>query len=313
MTRTAAPSCWIPERLVRTDGGVRCEWLDAGDLRFTDPFFETTLARLRRHRPERRSLPLQHLHDAAAAVPALQPSAFVFHVSRCGSTLLSQLFACSDMAVVLSEVPLLDELLRSDFADREALYTSALRLLGRRRFSDDERLVVKTDCWHLFYAADLRRLYPDTPFVLLYRAPEAVLASHRRARGIHVVPGLLTPAPFAVEYDPARLTLDQYAAAVLERHYRAMLDVAATDARAMLVSYGEGFPAAFERIVRRLDFPIDDRFVARVHERCSYDGKDPGAVFHESQRAALSGVDIQPVRQLFDRLEDMRTAGAGRD
>jgi hypothetical protein len=53
------------------------------------------------------------------------------------------------------------------------------------------RPIVKTDCWHLFHAAELRAWYPESPFVLLYRRPEAVLRSHRRQRGRHMVPGLL--------------------------------------------------------------------------------------------------------------------------
>lgn len=301
-----APSHWIPGRLVRTDDSVCCEWLDAGDIRFIDPFFDSTLARCRSDRPGRRVLPLHRLHEEAAAASALMPSAFIFHVSRCGSTLLSQLFACDETAVVLSEVPLLDELLRSDFPDRDALFVSALRLLGRRRDARDARLVVKTDCWHLFYAATLRRLFPATPFVLLYRDPEDVIASHHRLRGMQMVPGLLARAPFAVEYDPARLTLDQYAAKVLELHYRQMIEVAAGDARSLLVSYGDGFPALFERIARWMELPLDERLRARIRERSAHDGKAPLLAFEGKGRKAVLGVDVGALRDLFDRLEQLR-------
>lgn len=305
MTDVAAPH-WIPERLVQAGGQILCEWIDIGDLRFTDPFFEMTVSRRHYDRPERLLSPLERLHNEAAAADALPPVVFIFHVSRCGSTLVSQLFGCDAASVVLSEVPLLDALLRSNLPDREALFVSALRLLGRRRSGAEERLVVKTDSWHIFYADLLRRIYPDTPFVLLYRSPEGVLDSHRRARGMHMVPGLLTRAPFAVEYDSTRQTLDDYAAAVLELFYRAMLDVARVDPRVTLVAYEEGFPAAFERIAGWLGLSCDDRLRARIDERCAYDGKAPQLNF-SSPPARLSRDTGSPaLRQLFDRLEDLR-------
>jgi hypothetical protein len=249
---------------------------------------------------------MQSLHDEAADADALSPTAFIFHVSRCGSTLLSQLFACDDAAVVLSEVPVLDELLRSNLPDREALFASALRVLARRRFGTEERLVVKTDSWHIFYADVLRRLYPTAPFVLLYRSPQAVLESHRRVRGMHMVPGLLERTPFTVEYDSTRLTLDQYAAAVLELYYRAMLDVAAMDGQAALVSYEEGFPAAFERIAAWLRLPIDDRLREKLDERCVRDAKNPMTAFRPPEMASTSEPDNGTLRHLFERLESMR-------
>jgi hypothetical protein len=306
LSSAVAPEHWIPERLLPVDENVVCEWLDIGDLRFTDPFFEMTLARRRRDRPARRTSTLQQMYDESEALTPLAPSAFIFHVSRCGSTLLAQLFGCDEGAVVLSEVPLLDELLRSNLPERERLFTAALRLLSRRRSGREERLFVKTDAWHIFYAATLRRLYPDTPFILLYRSPEAVLDSHARARGMHMVPGLLERAPFTVAYDPARLTLDQYAAAVLERYYQAMLAVAAADARAALVSYDEGFPAVFERLAAWLGLPLPDGLKRRVLDRCAYDGKNPRVTFSSPSRPLALDVNIVALQQLSDRLEDMR-------
>ena len=304
MTGFPSTANWIPERLVPVDGATGCRWVDIGDTRFTDPFFEMTLDRRRRDRPPYSST-LQHLYDVAAAVPAVPPCAIIFHVSRCGSTLVAQLFGCDPASIVLSEVPVLDQLLRSDLPDREVLFSAALRVLGRPRFGES-KLFVKADAWHLYYADTLRRLYPEVPFVLLYRSPDAVLESHRRARGMHLVPGLLERAPFAVPFDADRHTLDQYAAAVLEGYYRTMLDVAAVDPRTLLVSYEEGFPAAFERIAAWLGLPLEATLLAEIRARCAYDGKRPQAPFSRPDAAPVSGVDVAPLRALFAGLENRR-------
>ena len=175
---------------------------------------------------------------------------------------------------------------------------------------DEQRLVVKTDCWHLFHAPVLRRLYPDAPFILLYRSPDAVLGSQHKARGSHMVPGLIARAPFEIAYDPARMTLDQYGAAVLERHYQAMLDLSAHDPHTLLVNYAEGFPAVFLRAAAWLGLSFDDAQVGRIRERCGFHGKRPQDAFGGDRMPSLDGVDLTPLQGLFDRLETGRAAGA---
>lgn len=311
MSDAATACCWIPERIVAEGDDERCRWVDVAQLRFTDPFFESTLARRRREGRAERWSPLSHLHDeAAAAVAPLVPAAFIFHVSRCGSTLFSQLLGLDERAIVLSEVPLLDRILRSAWPERERLFASVLRLLGRPRFGET-RLFVKTDAWHLFHAATLRRLYPQAPFILLYRSPAGVLGSHQRMRGMHMVPGLLMDTPLCVDYDPARASLDQYAGRVLERYYRAMLDAAA-DPHSLLVSYAEGFPAALLRAARWLELSYDEDSLRRVHERCGYHGKKPHEAFGAERLPALPDVDLTVLEVLFDQLEHRRLGASAR-
>lgn len=297
--------CWIPEGLAEHDDPPSLQWVDIGSVRFTDPFFDGTLARRRRDRPAVRTSPVRHLLTAAAAVDAPPPTAFIFHVSRCGSTLLAQLFGGDPDAIVLSEAPILDQLLRCSLADRANLFSAALRVLGQRRTGTEARLLVKTDCWHLFSAETIRALFPHVPFILLYRDPDAVLGSHQRARGMHLVPGLVERLPMPVDWDPAVTTLDQHGAAVLERYYAAMAAVAAADPRTLLVNYHEGFPAVFWRIRAWLGLPTDSRLRAWVDDRCAFDAKNPGVGFSRSA-AASSGVDMSRVRRHYDRLEQLR-------
>ncbi len=41
-----------------------------------------------------------------------------------------------------------------------------------------------------------RKLYPQTPFILLYRQPGEVIRSQQKRRGMQSIPGLLEPEIF---------------------------------------------------------------------------------------------------------------------
>jgi hypothetical protein len=306
MSADVPPPLWIPDRIVTGPAGdERCRWIDVAGLRFTDPFFDDTVRRRRDWSIERWST-VAELLDEAATAPAVDEVVFVFHVSRCGSTLLSQLFGLDERTLVLSETPLLDAILQTDRADRGRLFDAVLRLLGRPRDGAGCRLVVKTDCWHVFHAAMLRRLYPQARFVLLYRRPAAVLGSHHKMRGMQMVPGL-RETPLHVPYDPERISLDQYGAAALEQYYAAMLDLAAADDRTLLAGYEEGFPAVFLRAATWLGQSFDPDTLRQVHERCGYHAKRPNEAFGAETLPSLGGVDLKPLEALFSALEQRRT------
>ena len=167
---------WLPYRLKGGSEGVDCRWLFVGSTPFTEPFFEGTIASVL-SLPENsfgtpRVTPLSTLPLAAAELDTLEPAAFVFHVSRCGSTLVSQLLGLEASCVALSEVPFFDQLLRSRFHPglqgvAPALHLpAAIRLHGQRRNGTERSLVVKLDSWHTGLHAELRALYPQTPFIL---------------------------------------------------------------------------------------------------------------------------------------------------
>ena len=117
---TSLPAGWLP---IAVHGARRPFWVDwcyLGDTRLTEPFFADTIGRLLRlpfqqlFRPQ---TPLDELPAMAAARPGLAPVGFIFHMSRCGSTLLSQMLAALPQHVVLSEPGPLDTVLQLPFRD----------------------------------------------------------------------------------------------------------------------------------------------------------------------------------------------------
>src|ERR1700760_3519066 len=102
---------WIPWKILEAEGEVLCGWLFLGDKRFTEPFFSDSLQHclvLEENRfPHQYFSSFSQLQQWSQESSLIEPAAFIFHVSRCGSILLSQLLSIDPQNIVLSEVPLL--------------------------------------------------------------------------------------------------------------------------------------------------------------------------------------------------------------
>ncbi|PHV27642.1 sulfotransferase family protein [Janthinobacterium sp. BJB426] len=231
-------------------------WRHLGKTPFNDAFFVNTLAR--QPHEERRvcRTPLAALAMVATLGDGLAPDAFIFHVSRCGSTLLSQLLASLPQCIVMSEPPVIDSLLRLHHdgmagSDSIALLRQAILALGRRRSGDETHFLIKFDCWHIHSLDLLRQAFPGTPCLFVYREPLAVLASHQRQRGPQMVPGMLHPAQLPL---PAHLLtpgdIDGYTGLVLASLFDAALPHAAAG-QLQLINYKQLPDIVFSDLLAR--------------------------------------------------------------
>jgi len=203
------PPGWLPVSLAPgLDGRNVVEWIYFGGTALDQPFFDMS-ARQARIRPfNRLCCWRQDLDSFIAGAPELEPETapqgLVFHMSRCGSTLVAQMLAASPRNVVLSEAPPIDAALRlgelHPGADETLLRRALLAMtaaLGRgrgRAAQGDSRLFLKLDSWHTLALPLFRAAFPQTPWVFLYRNPVEVLVSQMRARGMQTVPGMLPAA-----------------------------------------------------------------------------------------------------------------------
>ncbi|KAA2241718.1 hypothetical protein F0L74_17745 [Chitinophaga agrisoli] len=229
---------WIPYQLSYSlQDEWMVKWLDLGNERMIQPFFDDTIQLCRSKQRQRSRLEslstAAFLEDACKDLPALAPAAFIFHVSRCGSTLLSQAFSTPEEHIVIAEAPLLDEILRVaeqqpdiPATTRENWFRQALQLMGQLRNGKETTYIIKLDSWHIHFYDVLRSWFPQTPFFFLYRRPDEVIASHDKQRGIHSVPGMVNPVLLKTN-EPAFYGSDfnGYTAQVLEQYYLALQDI----------------------------------------------------------------------------------------
>ncbi len=275
---------WLPIRTWLRDGEWRVDWCWFGEQRLTQPFYrdEVDLAlRLPFNQAFRRDTPLTTLLDWRAASPGLAPSAFIFHASRCGSTLLAQMLARLDSHIVLSEPPPLDQLLRSHYgsslhgAEQAAAIDAMLSALGQCRDGRASRLAVKLDAWNLYELPLLRRCFPDTPWLFLYRDPLEIAASHLQQPGMHMVPGLLGESPLNLA-DESPTPREEFIARRLGR----LLQVAIEHHRqygGLLLNYSE-LPMALGGRLRTL-FGLDAEQAATALAGSGRNAKRPEQAF----------------------------------
>ena len=95
---------WTPIRFDFSGPAPTVDWADLSAERFDEPFFDQTVARWATS-PGAQPLVRTGL-DAFLALdsePSLDPAGMIFHLSRCGSTLVSRLLGALPGVVIVAE------------------------------------------------------------------------------------------------------------------------------------------------------------------------------------------------------------------
>ena len=308
---------WIPYKITVRDGEAYSDWFDLGDQRLIEPFFEDTLSTRRQVVVPKSLRPvslLDILPEWGNAMDSIAPTAFIFHVSRCGSTLVSQLLSMDESNICLSEVPFFDELLRLPYklpgiplSSIDKYLYSAIQMHGQRRTGEEQHLFIKTDCWHIFFYERLRKLYPGIPFILLYRSPDEVLRSQQKRKGIQAVPGIIEPQVMGLtDDDTITADLDLYFSKVMEKIFAAFYTIAKKDDNVLLANYNEGIMTMMEKITAFFNIQIAPAMLDQWKERTQFHGKYPKEVFEKEKKASEMPAFIEESMSWYKKLEEIR-------
>lgn len=287
-------------------------WLETGTVEYTDPFFDETITKIKalpvNRMPYKSTGSLELLGNWSAGLDCVQPTAIIFHVSRCGSTLLSQLLGLSRNNIVLAEVPFFDDLLRARFKengqDQSSFLPYAVKFYGQKRKGTEQQLFIKTDSWHLFFYEQWRSMYPNIPFILLFRRPDEVIRSQMKRKGLHAIPGLIEKDIFMLGELPCITGGHKnYVAAVLEQYYTKMLSIAKDDPLAYLFNYEEGIGNIAHQLLQLTGTMMDEKMEQAFEQRLQYDAKEPLKVFNE-EPIVSAGTGPQLVKA-FERYQDL--------
>jgi hypothetical protein len=307
---------WIPYNLKLRENKYTCEWLYTDQVEYTAPFFAETILKCKSHpynSASRRPLSdLSMLTEWAAEIDGIKPTAFIFHISRCGSTLISQALGIKDEHIVLAETPFIDELLRLSDGDnwpQDLLLKDMLKAVfdfyGANRNGEKKHLFVKTDCWHIYFLPLLRQLYPTIPFVLLYRKPDEVIRSHQKKRGIQAVPGLVENHILGIS-EQTVFDLDRHMASVVESFLGSFVKTVQEDESVLLVNYNEGVEPIVKQIAAFTGIELDEGYLEQIRQRGRYNAKYPDQIFNEDVLAEDIPDYLQPAFTLYDELEKIR-------
>lgn len=266
------PRQWLPARCT-VEVGLAVDWFHAAGDPLRESFFQDSLSRIAtrpfnqmfRYRTQFMDF-FQAERDGAVA-----PSGIIFHMSRCGSTLVSQMLGALPDTISLSEPAPLDMVIQLPlFANGVTpdLHAEAIRAmvgaLGRDRTGTSKRYFLKVDAWHTLALPAFRMAFPDVPWIFLHRDPVEVMVSQLRMRGAQVTPGALPPPVLGLTEAEMRLPDMDYIGHVLARLSGAVLDHWALGG-GIAVDYRELPEAMFTRILPH--FGIDPT----AEERASLD------------------------------------------
>lgn len=272
---------WTPVRFDFSGVAPMIDWADLSAERFIEPFFDQTVARWASG-PRARPLVRTGI-DALVALdsePSLEPAGIIFHLSRCGSTLVSRLLGTLPGVVILAEPAPLNALLglepdRMDDATLAGFVRLLVRGLGRCRHGDERQVVLKCTSWNIRRRAIMAVAFPETPWLWVQRDPAHVVASL-----LANPPGWLRRqvAPRAAQLfglDPVAV-LAMTGSEFTARAIGAMLESAATDPhRRLCIDHADLPDAVWQRVAPHFGLAIDAAAIERMTEQARFYSKGP--------------------------------------
>lgn len=244
-------------------------------------------------------LPLHALLAGTLPPVAPEPAGFIFHLSRCGSTLVSGCLAEIEGANVLSEPPAITELMLDANLAMPVKMAAVKQLLHAQYLAmpNQSQLIVKWNAWDLLHWQAIRAIWPDVPVVLLIREPVEILASHERQAGRHMavdpamehIHPVFSSSRAGDENDDARFGLLVRRVGIL-RELLQQMQQAATGEKVMLVDYQELDAKKIEQIAHFFRMPFTTENAVRISARMQFHSKEPERKFQSDslhKRASL--------------------------
>lgn len=179
---------WLPIRINVQPIGTRIEWLYFDHKPLLEPMYAQTVSRLKALVPPPPTK-ITGVRVLANFKNEVTPSGFIFHISRCGSTLVANALKAVRGTVVVSEPQPIGAILtscesRSNESSPEELEISEedllrgiIRAFGQRRYGSETGLVIKLSSWQILSIQTVRRLWPKVPCLIVIRDPLEVMVS----------------------------------------------------------------------------------------------------------------------------------------
>jgi len=177
---------FLPVDAVVVDGRPGLQWMDMSGVNLAEPFFQQTVERLRADGRRELFTEFDVLLELEKQLDSVQPTGFIFHSSRCGSTLVANACRAIKNSIVLSEANAIDKLIARFITDpgdvKTSLYSVFLRgvvhALAQRRTGNEEHLFIKFGCCSFGQIQQIKCIWPNVPWLFLYRDPVETIVSN---------------------------------------------------------------------------------------------------------------------------------------
>lgn len=292
---------WLPTRSVPTGGAPAFDWLWFGATPLSRPFMEDDVrsaGALPFNWLFRIRTSLEAVVAGARTEPRIPLSGLIFHMSRCGSTLLAQMLSAVPEHIVSSEPEPLDGVIQwarmttiDDEAAAEAI-RAITAALGRDRNTGAKHHIIKVDAWHAFSLPLFKAAFPEVSWIYLYRDATEVMVSTMQRPALHTAPGALPESIVGWAF-VAGSSLEDYAARVLAGIGNSVVENAYLGG-GMLVAYPAIIDAATGTIAAHFNLDLGETSVALMRAAATRDAKDPQQLFvsdiSQKQSAATAAI-----------------------
>ena len=236
---------WLPVDAVVVDGRPGFWWMEMSGVSLAEPFFQQTVERAKREGRDERFTEFDVLLQLEKQLESVEPTGFIFHSSRCGSTLVANACRAVSNSLVLSEASAIDKVITRFITDadnpvKESLYSVFLRgvvhALAQRRTGNEQHLFIKFACCSFAQFTRIKRIWPNVPWLFLYRDPVETIVSNMR----DVPPWLIDNdrrVLSSIIGDASDMSLEELCARTIGSLYSTAYDLA--NGNSMLLNYNQ--------------------------------------------------------------------------
>ncbi len=288
----------VPLAIDHRNGG-RVLWGDLGQHPFREWQYIFTISHLAEAGEIKTAFTtsLDILDDEAPFADSLAPSGFIFHISRCGSTLTTKALARPVGHMMISQGGPLQRgfwaAITDNFSkplsmsprDLKRLRTLVLAMT-RRRLGSEKKAFVKFISWNILYVDMIAAAFPDVPCLFLYRDPVEVIASVRKETTAALVAKGSNQGAFLADLpldETIGMTDTDYLAACYANYFKTALNAHTPLA---FVNYRDLSLDNFPYIVEYgLDCSFDQHELLAMSEQFRYHSKDDSnsSRFHDDK------------------------------
>lgn len=174
----------VPFKFVQAGPFILVHLIDAHKLDLSYGFFRDAIDVLNEGQPDKIIELNAWLAIPQDSIEQLTPIGSIFHVSRCGSTLLCQNLKASNQFVVLGEPGFLSAIYKEDSIISERLRRvvaqKSLMIWNIWACQQNKQLIIKFTSGTILYLQEIKQDFPELRILFLYREPSAVVESLTR-------------------------------------------------------------------------------------------------------------------------------------
>lgn len=174
---------FLPINLTKTGEKVQVQWVDFSNIPMSEPFFDLNIINnIQLLSNAFVETDLSKLVQLSERTSSIEPKGFVFHMSRCGSTLLTNMLRSIQGTIAISEPKLLDEIFfqsqEESLSSVKTLFNNVVKVYSGVFNVHQKNFIIKYPSYSTLAMPLILSVFPNTPRIFLYRDPVEVLMSN---------------------------------------------------------------------------------------------------------------------------------------